>query len=74
MSSEIKISKTSVIADILREHPECIEVFDRHSMSCRMCMGASTDTVEEGALMHDVDPDVILTELQRCCQGTQPQA
>ena len=51
------ISKDSVISDIIGDHPQCIEVFDRHSAPCRTCMGALSCTVEEGAIMHDVNLD-----------------
>ena len=67
MSTNFEITKESIIADILRERPECIEVFDRHEMPCLTCMGASTGTLAEGAMMHDVDADVILEELRECC-------
>lgn len=69
MSPGFEITKDTVIADILREHPECIQVLDRHSMPCQTCMGASTGTIAEGAMMHDVDPDVLLAELIDCCCG-----
>ncbi|OFX14487.1 MAG: hypothetical protein A2Z18_05210 [Armatimonadetes bacterium RBG_16_58_9] len=67
MSTNFEITKESIIADVLREHPECIEVFDRHHMPCRTCMGASVGTLAEGAMMHDLDLDTILAELRECC-------
>lgn len=67
MSAEFEITTDTIIADVLRAHPECIEVFDRHGMPCRTCMGASTGTIGEGAMMHDVDPDRIVEELRECC-------
>jgi hybrid cluster-associated redox disulfide protein len=69
MSPGFEITKDTVIADILREHPECTQVFERHGMPCQTCMGASTGTIAEGAMMHDVDPDVLLAELIDCCRG-----
>ena len=68
MAPDFEITPRSVIADILREHPECIDVFDRHEMPCRTCMGVSTDTLEEGAIMHDVDIESLIAEL-RACRG-----
>lgn len=69
MASDLEITRDTIIADVLREHPECIAVFDRHGMSCLACMGASTDTIAEGALMHDVDADKIVMELNECCRS-----
>jgi len=67
MAGSIEITRDTIIADVLREHPECIEVFDRHEMPCRTCAGATTGTIAEGAMMHDVDADRILEELRACC-------
>lgn len=80
MTSGFEITKDTIIAEVLRVHPECIAVFDKHGMPCLTCMGASTGTIAEGSMMHDVDLEVILQELRQCCasspndacQGTQP--
>lgn len=62
----MEITKDSIIADVLSEHPHCIKIFDKHEMPCRTCMGVSTDTIEEGAIMHDVDLQALLAELRQC--------
>jgi len=67
MALDCEITPRSVIADVLREYPECIDVFDRHKMPCLTCMGVSTDTLEEGAIMHDVDLESLIAELRACC-------
>jgi hybrid cluster-associated redox disulfide protein len=71
MSLRINITKDTIIADILREYPECVEVFNKHNMLCQTCMGASTGTVEEGAIMHGVDQDLIIAELIECCKRAE---
>lgn len=71
MTFIFEINKDSIIADIIREHPECIEVFDKHEMPCRTCMGADTGTLEEGAIMHDVDINLIMQELRNCTKQDQ---
>ena len=71
MEKEFEITKDSVIADVLRVYPECIAVFDRHDMPCRTCMAATTSTIADGALMHDVDADKIVAELRDCCKRAQ---
>ena len=67
----MEITKDTVIADVLREYPQCIEVLNKHSMPCLKCMGASTGTVEEGAIMHDVNLDLLIEELKVCCIRTE---
>ena len=34
-------------------------------MACCLCIGANLETIEAGAIMHDVDPDLIVDELNR---------
>lgn len=63
----MEITRETIIADVLREHPECIEVFDRHAMPCLTCAGAATGSISEGAMLHDVDADTIVAELRQCC-------
>ncbi|MGQ9454679.1 MAG: DUF1858 domain-containing protein [Armatimonadota bacterium] len=70
----MEITRDTIIADLLREHPECIEVFDRYGLPCRTCAGAVSGTVAEGAIMHNLDPDVIVRELQECCARNQGSA
>ncbi len=67
MSTNFQITGDTIIEEVLRVHPECITVFDRHQMPCRNCMGAATGTIAEGAMMHDVDLQSILEELRECC-------
>lgn len=67
MEGKLDITRNTIIADVLREYPQCIDVFDRHGMLCRTCMGVDSDTIADGAMMHDVDVDVIISELRKCC-------
>ena len=66
MEPNIEITENTIIADILQAYPYCIEVFDKHEMPCRTCMGVTTDTVAESAVMHDVDLGQLLDELHEC--------
>jgi len=36
-----------------------------HGMGCGACLGAQLETIEEGARMHDIDPEIILEELNQ---------
>ena len=75
MTDKPEITKDSIIADVLREYPECIKVFDSHNMPCRTCMAADTGSISEGAMMHDLDADRIVSELRDCCRKhDQPEA
>lgn len=55
--------KDMPIIAALELHPGVQEVFERHGMSCSTCIGASTETIEAGAIMHCVEPDEIVAAL-----------
>ena len=56
-------SREMSILDALEQHPSARAVFESHGMACCLCIGASLETVEAGAVMHQVDPDLVVTEL-----------
>lgn len=55
--------KDMPILEALSRHPEALAVFERHGMHCSSCLGASTGTIELGAVLHQVDPDELVDEL-----------
>lgn len=69
MPATDKITKDTIIAEVIRICPAALMVFERHGMECFRCVAASTSTVEEGAAMHDVDLDALLEELNSACEG-----
>jgi hybrid cluster-associated redox disulfide protein len=58
-------TKTTRIIDVLQADPRTAEVFERFGMGCIGCMGVSMETIENGAKMHRVDPDLLLAELNK---------
>jgi hybrid cluster-associated redox disulfide protein len=58
-------SKEMSILEALESHPEARGVFESHGMSCCLCIGATSESVEAGAIMHQVDPETVVAELNR---------
>jgi hybrid cluster-associated redox disulfide protein len=56
-------TKDMSILDALERHPKAREVFESHGMTCCLCIGAQLESVEAGAIMHAVDPDKVVAEL-----------
>lgn len=56
-------TKDMSILDALERHPKAREVFESHGMTCCLCIGAQLESVESGAIMHAVDPDGVIDEL-----------
>ena len=65
MEMKLPVTKDTRIADLLSAYPQTADVFSSHGLECFVCLGASMETIEEGALMHSLDTDVIIEELNR---------
>lgn len=53
-----------LISDILKSNRAAAEVFARHGLSCPSCLAADVETLSAVAHMHDVDPRVLIAELE----------
>ena len=69
MDIELPVTKDTRIGELLQAHPRSSDVFTSHGLGCIVCLGASIETVEEGALMHSLDVDAIVEELNRAIGG-----
>jgi len=59
----MKITKDMGITETVQKYPETIEVFMQFGMGCIGCAAASFENIEEGAMVHGIDPDEIVTKL-----------
>ncbi|MDR3591901.1 MAG: DUF1858 domain-containing protein [Negativicutes bacterium] len=59
------VTKDTSVIEALRLYPAAREVFARHGMACGGCMGSVNETIENAAMMHEVDVDALLAELNR---------
>lgn len=57
------ITRTTTIIEVLRSHPLARDIFTKHGMGCIGCMGATTETIENGAKMHDINVEALLKDL-----------
>ena len=63
------ITRKTAIIEVLRSHPLARDIFAKHGMGCIECMGATTETIENGANMHDIDLEALLKELNESYLG-----
>jgi len=61
------ISENTPISEAIRICPDAAAVLERHGMGCFACMAAAAETVGEGALMHGIDVEELLKELNAKC-------
>ena len=57
--------KDMSITAALEVHPGARAVFERHGMSCCLCLGANSESVEAGCIMHSVSVQELLEELNQ---------
>jgi hybrid cluster-associated redox disulfide protein len=58
-------TKQMSIMEILQANPRSRDVFVAFGMGCIGCMGVSMESIEDGAKMHGIDVEAILTELNK---------
>ncbi|HEB74879.1 MAG TPA: DUF1858 domain-containing protein [Nitrospirae bacterium] len=59
-----KVTKDSVIGEIIRDMPEAAKVIEKYfGNGCFTCPGINVETIAFGATMHNVDPEVIVKEI-----------
>lgn len=58
-------TKEMSIYEALQAHPQARDVFMHHGMGCISCMGATMESIENGAVMHGIDPEGIVADLNQ---------
>lgn len=62
------ITRDMIIADIIRNYPQTLPVFQRYRLECCECQIADIETLEHGAGVHKVGIDEILAALNESLQ------
>ncbi len=60
-----KISKKMTFAKILSKYPWAAEIMIAKGMHCFGCPAAGQETLEQGAMMHGIDADKLVDELNK---------
>jgi hybrid cluster-associated redox disulfide protein len=58
-----RFTKQMSILEALATDPGARAIFEQHGMACCLCIGAQSESIEAGAIMHQVDPEFIVQEL-----------
>ena len=57
------ITKDMTIQEIVSRYPESIRVFERYGLGCIVCLAAEFENLEAGAIVHGVNLDDLLWDL-----------
>ena len=61
----MKITKDTIIADLLREHPNAVPVLMQHGMPCVGCPASQMETLEEASQVHGINVDDVIKSLEK---------
>ncbi len=61
----MRFTKDMSIFEALAADPAARSVFEGHGMACCLCIGAQSETIEAGAILHQVDPAAVVAELNQ---------
>ena len=73
----VEITKDTIIGDILDVAPQTAPIFFGIGMHCLGCPASSGETVEEACMVHGVDADAFLVELNNYlaeCEKSKEEA
>ena len=57
------IAKDSIIADIIKEKPEVIQILMAFGMGCVGCPSAQMETLEQACFIHGLDLEEVLAKI-----------
>ena len=58
-----KISKDMIIADLVTIDPNIVVILMRAGMHCIGCPAAQAETLEEAAMVHGLDVDLLVDQI-----------
>ncbi len=62
--SKEKITKDSVIGDVIKGHPGARNVIEKYfGNGCFTCPGINMESISFGSMMHNMDPQKIVDEI-----------
>ena len=66
MEEKIKFTKDMLIGDVIKAHPEAEKVIERYfGRGCFTCPGMKMESISFGAMMHNIDPEKVVTDLNQ---------
>ena len=59
----VKVDKSMIIGELIKLDENLIYILMREGMHCVGCPSAQMETLEEAALVHGMDPDVLVARV-----------
>jgi len=58
-----KVTKETIIAEVLKMDTGTAPIFMRHGLHCLGCAGATMESIGDAARVHGIDVDILVDEL-----------
>ena len=65
MKNKSKINQKMTFYEVIKKHPESVEVFIKEGMYCIGCPMSSMETLEQGCKGHGINPDKLIEKLNK---------
>jgi hybrid cluster-associated redox disulfide protein len=63
-SSKKVVTRDSLIGDVIKDNPAATKVIERYfGNGCFTCPGIRVESISFGAMMHNVDPEKVVKEI-----------
>ena len=70
-----KATKSSIIGDVIRDIPGAESVIKKYlGDGCFTCPGINVEELSFGAMMHNVDPDTLVEEINAAAEAEAQKA
>ena len=66
----MKITKDMNIIEVVQRYPDTMMVFMYAGMGCFGCHAAQFESIEEGAVVHGIDPDKLVEALNEIADAS----
>lgn len=58
------VTKDSIIGDVIKDNPETAKIIEKYfGGGCFTCPGIRVESIAFGAMMHNIDPEKVVKEI-----------
>lgn len=61
----MKITKDTLISEVIKINPKAAEILMRYGLGCLGCPSAQMESLEQAAQIHGIDLKILLEELNK---------
>jgi len=59
------VTKKMNFSELIQKYPKAVEVLMNSGMHCIGCAASAFETIEQGALMHGINPDELVKKINK---------